>query len=300
MPINIIEQHPFLNYLETENVKRISDYNGMIIGSFPIYSITDSIDNNFDIVAQRFNQINATMRFFYGSRKSSLWKYIAGALNEVDPTAILQNEQLNQYPNNDKERTIKLLQKHKLIITDSLYRTNRVETKSEDVNLWITENVPNNLVENFSVNFGILNLLNNNKSIQNLYFTATTLVGKSPFGWFNQIFGNNLLIENENIIDGKLWSFTTEIDERTFNVFMLPTPKPRGIHFTDNRKSQMFVNYLENTYPEFYAEIENIPMLQRTPVQKEFLLNSRNSFLIECYHQALVLNNLNFNGNPNI
>ena len=119
MPINIIEQHPFLNYLETENVQRISDYNGMIIGSFPIYSITDSIDNNFDIVAQRFNQINATMRFFYGSRKSSLWKYIAGALNEVDPTAILQNEQLNQYPNNAKERTIKLLQKHKLIITDS-------------------------------------------------------------------------------------------------------------------------------------------------------------------------------------
>ena len=300
MPTNEIEQHPFLNYSESENVKLVNDYKGLIIGSFPIYSITDSVDDNLNIVAERFNQQNATMRFFYGSKKSSLWNYVSQALDERNPTDILENDDLNLHPNFAKERTIKLLIKHKLLITDSLLRTNREETKSEDDYLWITQNVPNNIVEHFSLNFGIINLLNSNKSINNLFFTATKINGKSPFGWFNQIFGNNLVIENENIVDGKLWSFTTTIHNRNYNIFMLPTPKPRGIHFTDNRRTQMFVNYLENTYPDFYTEIQNIPMVNRNMNQNAFLVNSRNSFLIECYRQAIVLNNLNFNGNPNI
>jgi len=104
--------------------------------------------------------------------------------------------------------------------------------------LWITNNVDEFILNNLSLNESIIQLLQKHQTIENLYFTATGLNGKNPFGWFRQIFNNEIIIHQQNIIDKRRWSLTCTIHNRQYNVFMLPTPKPRGIHFTDNQRSQ--------------------------------------------------------------
>lgn len=296
MPINELEGHPFLNYLAEDNQIVRDDYNGLIIGSFPVYSCTNTLDNFLQVQEQRFDPDNVTMRFFYCSNRSNFWKYISDAWGEPNPVSTLPDDQVENRHTLARQRTVAFLQEKRLLITDVLKQTNRNGQDDEDSNLWITDNVDEFILNNLSLNESIIQLLHDHPTIENLYFTATGLNGKSPFGWFRRIFNNEVIILNENIIDNRRWSLTCSINRRRYKVFMLPTPKPRGIHFTDDRRTQMFVNYLQDQDNEFYDQIANIPMAQRTRQQKNTLENYRNSFLIECYRQAFVLNNLNFTG----
>lgn len=296
MPINELEQHPFLDYLQQDNIEIRNDYKGLIIGSFPVFSLTNSLDNNLNIVAERFDLEAAKMRFFYGSNLSHFWEYISSAIGEQNPTVALPNDNIANHHLTARQRTISFLQRNKLYITDSLFQTNRIDNDNEDSDLWITNNVNNFIHNNLSLNTNIIEILEEHKTIQNLYFTATGLIGKTPFGWFRQIFGNNITIQNENIIGGRRWSFNCLINGRKYNIFMLPTPKSRGIHFTDNRRTQMFVNYLQSHMNDFYNEIEDLPMINHTQLQKQTLSVTRINFLIECYRQAFVFKNLNFDG----
>lgn len=296
MPINELEQHPFLDYLQQDNIEIRNDYMGLIIGSFPVFSITNSLDNNLNIVAERFDLEAAKMRFFYGSNESSFWKYISSAIGEQNPTVALPNDNIAIHHLTARQRTISFLQRNKLYITDSLFQTNRFENKDEDKNLWKTNHVNYFIHNNLSLNTNIIEILEENTTIQNLYFTSTGLNRKSPFGWFRQIFGNNITIQNENIIGGRKWSFNCSIKGRKYNVFMLPTPKPRGIHFTDKSRTQMFVNYLQSHMNDFYNEIEDLLIIYHTQLQKQTLSVARINFLIECYRQAFVFQNLNFDG----
>lgn len=296
MPINELEGHPFLNYLNEENQIIKDDYSGLVIGSFPVYSCTNTLDNLLQIQEQRFDPENVTMRFFYCSKRSNFWKYISEAHEEANPVSPLPEDEVENRHTLARQRTVAFLQERKLLITDVLKQTNRNRLGDEDSNLWITDNVDEFILNNLSLNESIIQLLNDHPTIQNLYFTATGLNGKSPFGWFRQIFNNEIIIHHQNIIDNRRWSLTCTIHDRQYNVFMLPTPKPRGIHFTDDRRTQMFVNYLEGQDNEFYNQIVNIPMAQRTQQEENTLKNYRNAFLVACYRQAFVFNNLNFTG----
>lgn len=295
MPINELERHPFLNYLY-ENVENKTSYNGLIIGSFPVFSCTDSLDNNLNVAIERFVPKDVHMRFFYGSRKSNFWEYVSSAFGEVNPIILQPTDNIENPHLIARQRTISFLQRNKLLITDSIFQTNRNMENDEDSNLWVTNNADEFIVKNLSLNTSIIDLIDEHNTIENLYFTATGLNKKSPFGWFREIFGNNITIQNANTIDGRRWSFLCSIKKRKFNVFMLPTPKPRGIHFTDNSKTQMFVNYLQHNMTNFYLEIENIPIAERTVLQEQTLKSARKSFIIECYNQAFVTHNLEFSG----
>lgn len=296
MPINELERHPFLNYLDEDNQIIRHDYTGLIIGSFPVYSCTDTLDNLLQIEEQRFDPENVTMRFFYCSNRSKFWKYISEAHEEPNPVLPLPEDNVANRHALARQRTVTFLQENRLLITDVLKQTNRNEYGDEDSNLWITNNVDNFILNNLALNESIIQLLQEHQTIENLYFTATGLIGKSPFGWFKQIFNNEIIIHQQNIIDNRRWSLTCTINDRHYNVFMLPTPKPRGIHFTDNQRTQMFVNYLQDQANNFYNEIVNIPKAQRIRQQEDMLETHRNAFLIECYRQAFGSQNLNFNG----
>lgn len=63
MPIGEIETHPYLE------LGIIPDSNKLILGSFPVYNVTDP-DN---VLKQQNREINGAFRFFYGSHHSSLW-----------------------------------------------------------------------------------------------------------------------------------------------------------------------------------------------------------------------------------
>lgn len=296
MPTNELEGHPFLNYLNEENQIICNDYTGLIIGSFPVYSCTNTLDNLLQVQQERFDSQNLKMRFFYCSKRSNFWKYFSEAHGVANPLSALPDDEFERRHKLARQRTIELLQDKKLLITDVLKQTNRNGIGDEDSNLWITDNVDEFILNNLSLNKSIIQLLHDHPTIKNLYFTATGLNGKNPFGWFRQIFKNKIIIEQQNIIGNRIWSLTCSINHTRYNVFMLPTPKPRGIHFTDDRRTQMFVNYLQGQDNEFYDQIVNISMAQRTIEQNNTLETYRNSFLIECYRQAFVLNNLTFTG----
>ena len=290
MPINELECHPFLNYYEQLNCNK-NHFKGLIVGSFPIYSITDSLDENLNIV-ERFNQDEASMKFFYGSNRSNLWRYLSAALYNDDPTELMGNENLL---NNDiKQRVIDFLFNHNLLVTDTLKQTNRNGTSSLDSDLFIEENANDFILENISLNYDIVNLLENNQNIKDIFFTSTQTDNKSPFGWFSRIFHGSMNIINEHFIDNRCWAIECMINGKEYNLFLLPTPKPRGIHFTPNQQTLMFSNYIQSTNLDFYNEI--IDLKEYRPNQKIQLSELRNNFLIECYRQAFLHLNLNFNG----
>ncbi|MFC6998087.1 hypothetical protein [Rufibacter roseus] len=296
MPINELERHPYLNYLEDFNVVPKPAYSGIIIGSFPIYACTDTLDINLNVIQQRLNLNEVKMRFFYGSKKSNLWKYSTAAFGVLDPTLAMAGDNLTSLPDLVRERTIDFLQSNDLLITDVILRTNRRKKSSEDSNLWITDDgVNQNIKDNLQLNYNLRNTLERFPTINNLYFTANGIDGKSPFGWFRSLF-DNLEIHEPRVIGGRTWGFTCIVENRTYKVFLLPTPKTRGIHFTDNRRVEMFANFLQSTNIELYISIDNVPQSLWTPMQKYELTEAREEFLIECYRQALVLNNLDFTG----
>lgn len=287
MPINQLERHPFLDYRENPNIKdRKKPYKGIIIGSFPIFSLTSKLDLHLEIIDNNYNNIpnDIRMNFFYGSAKSKLWD-------------LLFNVFINEN-NINRDNAILLLEENNLIMSDVIFQSNRKNKSASDVDLMV--NIQNNIGQNLELNNSIINILNTNEEVVNIFFTAIGLYGKTPFGWFKEIYSNEeIIIENENYIGNNIWSLTIVINKRKFNVFLLPTPKERTIHFTDNQRHIGFCNYLKSIDPLFYNQIINILKANRTPKQKQLLSKHRAAFLIEIYRQAFVFNNLRFDGNIN-
>jgi len=278
MPINQLEQHPYLNYRDNLNVKR-DDYTGLIIGSFPIFACSNLLDENLNVLIENNFENQLRFRFFYGSNNSEFWDYMF---------KVYENE--NQI---NIENCINLLENNKLLISDIIFQTNRLNESAADSHLMIDNNVNNFISENLLLNDGILNIIEKNKNIKNLFFTAKGLTGKCPFGWFRSMFENNLEIVNINDQNNR---FNCIINGREFNVFLLPTPKPRGIHFTDNQRNVEFSNYMQSIDIEFFNIIDGLPEAERNNQQRNYISQLRLNFIVECYKQAFVHNNLNFNG----
>ncbi|MBX2901457.1 MAG: hypothetical protein KF775_17530 [Cyclobacteriaceae bacterium] len=294
MPVNELEQHPFINYQDELIPPSIINYKSLIIGSFPVYAVTDSVNQNFQVVTNRFRLEKAKFKFFYGSKKSDFWKLVSSSLNGEDPTDSLPPFDYNLR----KQNAISLLERNKILITDSIYRTNRIEERDEDKNLMIT-NPPCFASNNLQLN-DINNLLERYPSIETLYFTSTMINEKSPFGWFIQGLGENLIgnpVWRAN--GGRGWYSEININGRIYSSFLLPTPKARGVHFSNNRRLEMFCNYMESVDHQFYNEIFGILENERTEIQSNRLSQLRMGFLVECYRQALVYKNPEFNGTIN-
>jgi len=295
MPLDTLEQHPFLSYWRESDSE--IQYTGLIIGSFPVYACTDTLNGDLTIREERFDSDKANMRFFYGSKISRFWRYCSSAFNEVDPTIPLLNDPKKNFHVLAKERAISVLNRNNLLITDTIFRTNRLGKKDEDSNLLVPEEAPAQVVANFSLNHSLPDLLGLHGSITNLFFTATVISGKCPFGWFKDIFAGHMKIVQRYFLREKIWSLVCDIHGRLFNVFLLPTPKSRGIHFTDNSRNEFFINYLQSVDANFYERIKQIAMARRSSEQVKTLSMHRENFLREAYRQALVNHNLQFDGN---
>lgn len=283
MPINQLERHPFLNYRDGLNTEKIKTYKGLVLGSFPIYNLTYKLDEKFEVIENNKNKNDIRLNFFYGSKKSNLWDYIFNAFENINPIT--------------KENAIDLLEDNNLIMSDVIYQTNRKNENAPDSDLMINNSeIKKQILNELKLNNSIVEIINKNKGLQNIFFTATGMKGKTPFGWFKDIFGKKLIIDKINYFCGKPWSLTIKIDNRNFNVFLLPTPKPRGIHFTDNSKHQGFCNYLKSVDELFYNQILNVLERNRSKQQNNKISYYREKFLIETYKQALLYNNLYFDG----
>lgn len=291
MPNDILEQHPYLNDIDYGKYGE-NYFEGLIIGTFPVWDITDTIEPNGQINEHPFNHNTAYMRFFYGSKRNVFWELLsntfAPALNPVN----------NATPQLRKHASIDLLINKKLLITDVFYKTNRRDKKAEDQHLWIdTEN--QFVLNNRSLNNEIANLLYDNKSIKYLYFTATDNNGKCPFGKFREIFNGRHEFEIISEVKGRVWSAVITIDERKYTGFFLPSPAgkgTRGIHYGPKQQLQMFINYITTVSPALWQQIQGINPQNLTINQNKQISLMRKKFLDKCWHEAFLNHNINFNG----
>ena len=289
MAINELEVHPYLNDIKYREHKA-NYFENLIIGTFPVYGITNTESPLGVIEEHDFNEDNAHMRFFYGSKKNYLWQLLANAFGENIPVE-LENQDLR------KQGAIDLLVKHKFLITDVVHKTNRNDQSASDSDLW--KRTKNRFVlENRSLNQDLSQLLADNKGIKYIYFTATGLEGKSPSGWFKSIFKNNLEFQQVNVFN-KIVSAPIHLFGRDYIAFFLPSPSgnwARRIPFTGNNNDELFSNYIISVDPDFYNRVVNLPKKNRTPQQNNRLTELRKAYLQHHYTSVLRDKMVDFNG----
>lgn len=295
MPVNELEEHPYLDYYRQFEPVSTEYYKGIIIGSFPIYAVTNSIDINGMIESERLGP-EASMRFFYGSNLSQFWKYVGNALENYDPRKVVNENLPSEVAAN---QCAKLLFDNRLLITDALHRSNRQGTSSEDTKLMVNSEY-SWINEQKKLNQQIPSLLESNTGIHSIYFTSTMSGAKSPYSWFRNIIGDRLQVQEAFNAGNRKWSETVSIDFgngdiRIYKLFFLPTPKTRGIYWR-NKRLETFVNYIRAYQPDFFQEIDPISVNDHSPFQIAKLSELRETFLIACYRQALCYSNQHFDG----
>lgn len=287
MPINELEQHPCLNYLEQENIAPLSDYQGLIVGNFPSYGCTDSLNENLEITERRLKTPNFRMKFFYSNSPTSykFWEYMSGAYELPNPVNnIVGNTQEAQKEEaiRNRSRTIVFLQSVKLLITDTIWRMNREEKskvnkddkeEKKNKNLLVAPDVQEDyIVRNLSLNNAIVEYLFKHKTINNLYFTSEKNARKGPYELFKNIFNNDIKELKSYIVGNIIWAMEIALNDRYFKVFFLPTT--RGV---------------DNSHPMYEKFVRNHPN-EETDLAK---------FRVEAYKQAFIKKNLDYNGsNP--
>jgi len=291
MSHDVLEQHPYLNEI---NYNRLNEnyFEGLIVGTFPVWDITDTVLPNGQVNQHAFNGNNAYMRFFYGSKINVFWDLLSNSFAPAANPVSAANPQLC------KQVAINLLIENKLLITDVFFKTNRREKKAEDQHLWI-DTTNQYVLNNRSLNNGINNLLNYNKSIKYLFFTAPDIIGKCPFGKFREIFNDRLAYQIVSIINGRVWSVKITINDRDYVGFLLPSPAgkgTRGIHYGAQQQLQMFINYICTVSPVFWLQIQGKNPANLTTIQKNQIKILRKSFLERCWWEAFRNNNTQFNG----
>lgn len=90
MPVSELENHPYIEIGEAIAARR------MIIGTFPIYSLTNPRTPRKDQLRQERGDIS----FFYGSRANAFWswyqRYVDATLDIRDPLSILSSLRRNE------------------------------------------------------------------------------------------------------------------------------------------------------------------------------------------------------------
>ncbi|HEY5327090.1 MAG TPA: hypothetical protein VIJ27_08820 [Mucilaginibacter sp.] len=151
MPINEIENHPYL-FDQVNNFQGkdpLAKYCKLIVGTFPIYAITNSNPPIAPLGVQKRALwfLEAFIQYFYGSRKNYFWRLFATAFNEPVPIT--------------KQQAIELLDKYKFLMTDVFTETGRIGYSSLDSALV-------NSVENGN----IIDLIQNSENLRIIYFTS--------------------------------------------------------------------------------------------------------------------------------
>ena len=158
MPIGEIENHPYLHQGEMNGAKRL------ILGSFPVYECTD-LDN--DVKAQT-RLTEGTVRFFYGSVDSSLWRLYKDNIDNTillppQPNEILQSLNLND-----------------IAISDTIVSCERHGISSEDTKL--IRRVYNTLGVRALIHNGVRKILCTSKGVLSDLEKKIIVTSQNPIG----------------------------------------------------------------------------------------------------------------------
>jgi|GEM_PF-2157435 len=295
MPLNEIENHPYLNYFINQHEEDLTPwdkYDKMIIGSFPIHSITDTVFP--DVELRSLNGEN-DLNFFYGSVTNKFWMRLSQTLNTCDPKAE-SNSHLR------REAAIKILDNNNIILTDVVKATNRFinsDNFSPNDSALFNLKCSYEIKQKFSLNYDIGYWIIKSQNLTNFYFTSQKgIVGKNPGGWFHQILkdcGFNLtnLSEKDNHIK---YLITKENFHREIDLFFLPTPSGfRSISLGVKRQHKMFLNYLESVDKPLFYSLTSQKFIQTT-TQKDEVSVYRRNFIATWWCKYLIEKDSNFDG----
>jgi hypothetical protein len=298
MPLNEIENHPYLNYF-IDNHNGIQNvpwekYTRMIIGSFPIYKITDTVH---PVIENRSQNNNIDFPFFYGSETNAFWKRYTAVFDEIDPF-LMDGQQLRLHCAKSA------LEDNNTLLTDVIKKTNRhfqndplSPSDSALMNLQANNEVQNQ----FELNNELLDWLVKSENLKSIYFTSQKAIeGKSPGGWFHKLLLNNnielrIIDEYNNFIQYEMINRERKF-KRVVNLFFLPTPSAkRSIALTANNQHLMFVNYLNSLVPELLEILRN-QNFKQDPIQKEQIKTHRENFIQLWWRRYLLDQDVFFNG----
>ncbi len=228
MPLGEVENHPYLNYLGDQ--PDYQKFTSLIIGSFPIYPLTNSIAEEYGIKLRQDWLNYADLTFFYGSKENNFWKWFL-AIYVLEKPKVWNHDV-----------AIKILEKLEIVITDAI--------KSCQRNLYSASD--NDLKGPFTYYLDILNVINN-FSGNHIYFTATES-GK-PFTSFKSILrSKNEVFYFEQI--GNSRNKSLFLNGKEYKPGFLYSPSPSG-NRTKN-KNPDFNNYQIRTgnlsYEDFVFE----------------------------------------------
>jgi hypothetical protein len=297
MPLNEIEEHPYLDYLRGNSNgsdRPWSHYTKLIIGSFPVYNITRTIQ---PIRLDRSTGVDVKMPFFYGSEGNRFWERLATTFRQRNPW-------LHDTPLRRKSSAISLLEDNQILLTDVIKKTNRHSAKDSyspsDSSLFNLK-ASTGLKNQFELNTDIIGYLINGENIRSVYFTAQKCItGKTPGGWFHQLLNGGavhleLINEGGNSLTYHITNELASVD-REITLFFLPTPSAkRSIPLTANRQHTMFVTYLNSVDPAFLARLF-AQQFVKTAIQRQTLANHREEFVRHWWQKYLVDEDDQFDG----
>jgi hypothetical protein len=194
MPINEPENHPYLNNQinDLADKSKLSKYTKLIVGTFPVYAVTESIPiEEIGLIKRENWQDDAFFKYFYGSRGSHFWDLFSSSFNEAMPGTT--------------EEAIVLLDAKKFLITDvfRLASRNGYSPLDEDLN-------------NVEKNEGLRDILLNGENIDIVYFTS-----KTAKRIFMEIF--NIVDDDINILDN-----VKIIENKQYRLIVLISPAGNG------------------------------------------------------------------------
>ncbi|MDR3695610.1 hypothetical protein [Mucilaginibacter sp.] len=295
MPLNEVEQHPYLTYFNSYHNGNVPwlQYKSMIIGSFPIYKITETI---YPFNERRHLNPDLIMPFFYGSDTNGFWSFLADTLGYNDPL-------LGETPTQRVENAINMLEAENILLTDVVYRTNRFDNGkrnpySPNDSALFNRAAEIDVLNQFLLNEDILSWLILCTNIEAIYFTAQGTIGKTPGRWFKQLLTNagiqfEPFQETSNAVKYRI---NINGHSRVIKLFFLPTPSSyRSLSFTANRRHPMFENYLASHYRQFYLELQDQGFICNEN-QRERLTTHRADFMRLWWIQYLKEKCVSFNG----
>jgi hypothetical protein len=304
MPLNEIEQHPYLEYFilfhNGEDNIPWDKYTRMFIGSFPVYQVTKTI---YPVIQDRsLIEKENILPFFYGSPNNLFWQLITWCfINNI--------EELKNFDRNNKDKLVQFLEMNQIILTDIISCTNRniVEKNKPHPYSSLDQALLNNkaeinIVDQFQFNYKIIEWLEKAKNINSIYFTSQKRKeGKNPGGWFHRVITNKaipltVISEAEN----SLTYYLGGTINREIKLFFLPSPASyRSINLNAKKQPHfMFQNYIHDISPEFLAEIKS-KNYSLSKSDKSRLKLARENFIKEWWFQFVIYQNENYNGTVN-
>jgi len=191
MPIQELEYHPFLNHQINSKAFKIELVSVAIIGTFPIYEITDSIAISDEGKIKKTNwEDKSYFKYFYGSKKNHFWKIISEIYKKNFPKNV--------------EECIDLLNENNVFISDTIKSCERLKFDYQDSSL-----------KKISLNYDIKKIINlmASKSLSRVCFTSDEA---------KSLFCQIMDIPNRGRIE------SVKISNKNIELRTLPTPASNG------------------------------------------------------------------------